>query len=342
MFDQYQKKASKNFKTFTELSADQAQLLNWTVGLSGEAGEVSELVKHHVFGKEPMNKMELAKELGDVLWYLAAICTASDISLAAVADLNINKLEYRYGGQGYDKEASALRHTSEKAFQNTFAYKRIEAAINHTPAPLNVIFVGPDGSGKTTISKKVAEKLMDEGFAYHKCDYRQENKPELAAQLASMPGQIFDRFYYPDDIIYTRVVWEREHQGEVMDWNTDYWRSYNKVLDTLCSGNTLIFYVDASDEVLKKRAEQWADDYVKVDEIQKIKALYRRWLSFIGTLPIIAVNIDTTEASVDECVANCLTSIKKAQAVFSDQDPEAYLSEEDKAKEAESSETSET
>lgn len=317
MFDQFQKQASKNFKEPFELPANTAQLLNWAIGLSGETGEVSEVIKHHVFGKEPLDKMALAKELGDVLWYLAAICTTADISLSAVADLNIQKLEHRYGGKGYSKECSANRHESEKAFKDTFIYKRIEAAILKTPAPLNVIFVGPDGSGKTSISKIVADKLAEEGFTYHKCDYRQEDKPNLARELLSSPGHVFDRFYYPDDIIYSRIVWEREHPEEPMQWDTDYWKSYNAVVDDMCNYNTLVIYVDASDEVLKERSKAWADDYVKVEELAKIRGLYQRWMGYISSLPIILCDIDTSEVSIDEAAETCYKYVKKAQAAFS-------------------------
>lgn len=327
MFDQYQKHASKNFKTFTELDPKQAELLNWVVGLSGETGEVSELVKHHIFGKEPIDKMELAKELGDVLWYLAAICTTTGIDLSAVAELNINKLDYRYNNAGYSAEASAHRHENERAFKDTFIYKCLQAKITHTAAPLNVIFVGPDGSGKTSISSVVAQRLSGEGFVYHKCDYRQDDKPELALQLLNESNIIFDRFYYPDDIIYSRIVWEREHSEEPMDWNTDYWKKYNKVVENLCNVNTLVIYVDASDAVLQKRAAAWADNYVKVEELQKIRTLYQRWMQFISTLPVIVCTLDTSEDGIEVGADKCVEFIRRAQAVFSNQDEQTYLGE---------------
>ena len=70
-----------------------------TMGLAGEAGEVCNKVKkifrdqHGVPTKE--QKLEIAKELGDVLWYVAALLSEIDSHLGCVADDNIKKLRDR-------------------------------------------------------------------------------------------------------------------------------------------------------------------------------------------------------------------------------------------------------
>lgn len=67
--------------------------------LSGEAGEVSEKVgkvlrdKNGIFTDEI--KAELAKELGDVMWYIAALAKAFGYTLEEIATMNINKLASR-------------------------------------------------------------------------------------------------------------------------------------------------------------------------------------------------------------------------------------------------------
>jgi NTP pyrophosphatase (non-canonical NTP hydrolase) len=65
-----------------------------TLGLCGESGEVAEKVKKQV-RDGVFNRHEVAKELGDVLWYLANICNDIGYSLEEVADLNITKLSSR-------------------------------------------------------------------------------------------------------------------------------------------------------------------------------------------------------------------------------------------------------
>lgn len=67
-----------------------------TLGLSGEAGEVAEKIKkvlrdHHGIIDEP-KKMEIQKELGDVLWYVSQIATELGLSLNEIAEKNIEKL----------------------------------------------------------------------------------------------------------------------------------------------------------------------------------------------------------------------------------------------------------
>ena len=67
-----------------------------TLGLAGESGEVAEKVKkvhrdkNNIFGDD--DKKEIAKELGDVLWYAAQLATELGISLDEVAEKNIEKL----------------------------------------------------------------------------------------------------------------------------------------------------------------------------------------------------------------------------------------------------------
>ena len=69
------------------------------LGLAGEAGEVCEKIKKIMrdqkghFTEE--NVEDIAKELGDVLWYIATIATELNMSLAAVAEDNMEKLRDR-------------------------------------------------------------------------------------------------------------------------------------------------------------------------------------------------------------------------------------------------------
>jgi NTP pyrophosphatase (non-canonical NTP hydrolase) len=80
------------------------------LGLCGEAGEVAEKIKKVIrdgvdYLHEEEFKAELTKELGDVLWYVAALASDLDISLDDVAEKNVEKLASRkirnkIGGSG--------------------------------------------------------------------------------------------------------------------------------------------------------------------------------------------------------------------------------------------------
>ena len=65
-----------------------------TLGLCGEAGEVAEKVKKQV-RDGVFNRHEVAKELGDVLWYLTNVCNDIGYNLDEIAGLNIDKLQSR-------------------------------------------------------------------------------------------------------------------------------------------------------------------------------------------------------------------------------------------------------
>lgn len=78
-----------------------SQLLNGTLGLTGEAGEVSDLIKKGIFHEKGIDLEHLKKELGDCAWYLAMICDACGFTLDDVMQINIDKLKARYP-QGFD------------------------------------------------------------------------------------------------------------------------------------------------------------------------------------------------------------------------------------------------
>lgn len=78
-----------------------SQLLNGALGLTGEAGEVSDLVKKGIFHEKGIDLEHLKKELGDCAWYLAMICDACGFALDDVMQTNIDKLKARYP-EGFD------------------------------------------------------------------------------------------------------------------------------------------------------------------------------------------------------------------------------------------------
>ncbi len=69
------------------------------LGLLGEAGEIANKAKKVARDDggqlHPDKQLDLAKELGDDLWYVAAIATALDVDLGEVGSANLAKLADR-------------------------------------------------------------------------------------------------------------------------------------------------------------------------------------------------------------------------------------------------------
>lgn len=92
-FDKYQKKAMR-----TAIYDRKYAIIYPALKLAGEAGEVAEKVGKLLRGDYVLNdefKSMLAKELGDVQWYLAALARDINIPLDTIAKDNIKKLTSR-------------------------------------------------------------------------------------------------------------------------------------------------------------------------------------------------------------------------------------------------------
>ncbi|MDQ8162880.1 MAG: nucleoside triphosphate pyrophosphohydrolase family protein [Gemmatimonadota bacterium] len=103
--DEYQALAAR---TLGRDRTHEQQLANAALGLTGEAGEVAEVIKKHLFHATPLDQDALAKELGDCLWYIGAFATVLGLSMDDIAQRNIDKLRKRYP-EGFDTERSRNR-----------------------------------------------------------------------------------------------------------------------------------------------------------------------------------------------------------------------------------------
>ena len=83
-------------------------LTNGVMGLCGEAGEASNIVKKHLFQGHELNREKLIDELGDVAWYIAETAYALNVKLEDVLIHNIEKLKKRYPA-GFDADKSVHR-----------------------------------------------------------------------------------------------------------------------------------------------------------------------------------------------------------------------------------------
>lgn len=106
-FDEYQRGAiTTNLRKDDQLQ----ELVQQVLGLGDEAGEVQAIFKKWIRDQnadiELLDKKNVAKEMGDILWYIAVIAHDLDISFDDIAKINLDKLRSR-------KERGTLRGSGD-------------------------------------------------------------------------------------------------------------------------------------------------------------------------------------------------------------------------------------
>lgn len=106
-FNEYQKKAHSTAQYPTRISLfggykDEIAILNWaypSLGLSAEVGELENQLKKVIRDDKgiitEMRDVEIRDEIGDVLWYIAELCSTLGYSMDEIANMNIGKLKLR-------------------------------------------------------------------------------------------------------------------------------------------------------------------------------------------------------------------------------------------------------
>ena len=87
-------------------------LINAVLGLCGESGEVADIVKKAMFQGHELDVKHVAKELGDVAWYLAVGARAIGYDLETIMQMNVEKLRARYP-DGFDADKSQHRKAGD-------------------------------------------------------------------------------------------------------------------------------------------------------------------------------------------------------------------------------------
>ena len=91
---------------------DVGEVIHACFGLSGEVGELNDMVKKWIFHEKQLDKDHAKKEVGDILWYIALICNAFGWSLDDVMQCNVDKLKARYP-DGFDTHRANNRNPED-------------------------------------------------------------------------------------------------------------------------------------------------------------------------------------------------------------------------------------
>lgn len=77
------------------------------LGINSEAGEIAGIYQKEYQGHR-LVKSKVKKEVGDLLWFIAELCTANGWNMEDIAVANIEKLRMRYP-DGFSEERSVNR-----------------------------------------------------------------------------------------------------------------------------------------------------------------------------------------------------------------------------------------
>lgn len=89
-FNDYQQKAQTS-----AIYDEKHKVIYPMIGLTSEVGEVADKIKKNMRDGNTYSKEDIAKEMGDVLWYLSTLASDMDISLESIAETNLQKLRKR-------------------------------------------------------------------------------------------------------------------------------------------------------------------------------------------------------------------------------------------------------
>lgn len=92
-FQEYEAQALRTTNPEMDRSA---ALANIALGLAGEAGEVADMIKKHLYHGHPLDLAAYRAELGDLLWYLTWGANLLAGGLEQIGAENIRKLQKRY------------------------------------------------------------------------------------------------------------------------------------------------------------------------------------------------------------------------------------------------------
>lgn len=147
------------------------------------------------------------------------------------------------------------------------------------------IFIGPDMAGKTTLAKSISreDRRTIVPLVYRKFSHYPTPEESVAAaentvnEISQNRGpydvSIFDRFHYPDDLVYGPATKRYDIPQDIFA------RYVNGVGLKLMKLNTAYIYCYADIDVLTARYAERGDDYIVPAYLPDIIAGYLKWIS---------------------------------------------------------------
>ena len=92
---------NEQLKTYPRRKFEE-NLIDFGLGVSGEAGEISDEIKKIIFHKKELDINNLIEEIGDNIWYLFSLCYLLNIDIETVFYKNIKKIRERYPNNKFE------------------------------------------------------------------------------------------------------------------------------------------------------------------------------------------------------------------------------------------------
>lgn len=163
--DKSESYTDKALKTLNKDVFEQKDLiLNASLGLSGEVGEVNDIIKKYMYHGHKLDddtKEKIILELGDVCWYVALMAWAIDkTKFEDVLNKNIAKLEKRYHGE-FSTEKSINRKEDSEEKKND-SNNGFETFVKHYDEELDKMRINCmyDYEFETTLTEEAWRKLL--------------------------------------------------------------------------------------------------------------------------------------------------------------------------------------
>lgn len=102
---EYQLKSTRTLNK--DLSTEQT-ICNMIFGISGESGEVADILKKSMFQGHKLDEEHLKEEIGDLMFYIANLATIFNFDFGEILEGNVDKLQKRYPG-GFETKRSINR-----------------------------------------------------------------------------------------------------------------------------------------------------------------------------------------------------------------------------------------
>lgn len=163
-FNDYQIEAEKTIQKYK--ADDTANKVIPFLGIIGEAGSVvSELKKHLRDGTSYSNyNNKLEEELGDVLWYIAAIASQNDIQLEDIAKANVAKITDRFAE---DSMAIYIDYDAEYAKGESLPDEFEVAFIPFEEEGRTLVKIVNNTNGELIGDPLTDNNYEDDGYRFH-------------------------------------------------------------------------------------------------------------------------------------------------------------------------------